>query len=206
MSRRRKWEGRPRGPENKLAEAQDLNDSLRHELDRLRDDRAAEVRDLGNSSKPPERLSPEEEWWWWVALRSSSRRTPTSARRGGEQQQVTEEVRHEARTFVQEMKLLSQQSSTAWERQSEMEKTIDSSRARSATGATGRPRAPRRSLRSMGASPGLPAEHDAAVRQERGFTDGGGLVKDVHVTKFQISVDELLRAPAPTTRTRWSTP
>src|SRR5690242_3348298 len=43
---RKEWDEVRRDLEDRLAQAQNLNDSLRQELDRLRDDHALEIRDL----------------------------------------------------------------------------------------------------------------------------------------------------------------
>src|SRR4051812_38463417 len=45
-AQKKEWEDIRADLENRLADAQNLNDSLRQELDRLRDDHAAEMRDL----------------------------------------------------------------------------------------------------------------------------------------------------------------
>jgi hypothetical protein len=92
------------------------------------------------------------------------------------------------------MKLLSQQGTTAWERHSEMEKTIEvlESEVRDWRNRYARTKTQLRNMRAS--SLGLTIEQDAAQYvKERGFTEENGLVKDVHVTKFQISIDELLR-------------
>jgi hypothetical protein len=50
-------------------------------------------------------------------------------------------------------------------------------------------------LRDMrGSSAGVAVDHDAAkLVREKGFVDDNGLVKDIHVTKFQLAIDDLLR-------------
>ncbi len=53
-----------------------------------------------------------------------------------EQQRVTEEVRREAQEFLREMRMLSQQSGSAWEKQAELEKTIESLESEVRTGGT----------------------------------------------------------------------
>lgn len=194
---KKEWENIRADLENRLADAQNLNDSLRQELDRLRDDHAAEVRDI--------REQLEE------ATQSAQTSRGNMGSRGGadmdlqrenedlraalqEQQQVTDEVRGEAQDFLREMKLLSQQGTTAWERQTEMEKTIEQleSEVRDWRNRYARTKTQLRNMRAS--SLGLTIEQDAAQYvKERGFTEENGLVKDVHVTKFQISIDELLR-------------
>ncbi|KAK1994936.1 hypothetical protein LX36DRAFT_183309 [Colletotrichum falcatum] len=181
--------------ENKLAEAQDLNASMKQELDRMRDDHANESRQLReqldqlrqssaaaanmNSGNADRELQMENE-----QLRTSLR----------EQQQVTEEARREAREFLREMKVLSQQSGSTWQKQDELEKTIERLEAEVREWRNRYART-KTQLRNMRASSlGLTVEQDAAKYvREKGFAHEGGAVKDVHVTKFQIAIDELLQ-------------
>ncbi|RSL89105.1 hypothetical protein CEP52_015012 [Fusarium oligoseptatum] len=111
-----------------------------------------------------------------------------------EQQLVTEEVRKEAQEFLQEMRILSQQSGSTYERQAELEKTIErlEQEVHEWRNRYARAKTQLRHMRSS--SVGLGMEHDAAKHiREKGFVDEHGLIKDVHVTKFQIAVDELLQ-------------
>jgi chromosome segregation ATPase len=181
--------------ENRLAEAEDLNDSLRQDLDRMRDEHASEARQLRDQIED---------------LQQASRSIGAKNAAGGdrelqreneqlrisiqEQQQVTEEVRREAQEFLREMKMLSQQSSSAWERQAELERTIEQleQEVRDWRNRYARTKTQLRNLRAS--SMGLTIEQDAAKYvREKGFTQDNGLVKDVHVTRFQISIDELLQ-------------
>jgi len=179
--------------ENKLAEAQELNDSLQRELDRIRDEHAEETRQLreqledtgpSNSNSDPNGASNSELEKENRALRAALE----------EQERVTEEVRREAQEFLQEMRNISQQSGATWERQSEMEKTIEAleKEVREWRNRYARTKTQLRDMR--GSSAGLPMEQDAGKYvREKGFTQDNGLVKDVHVTKFQIAIDELLQ-------------
>jgi hypothetical protein len=179
--------------ENQVAEARDLNESLKQELDRMRDEHANETRMLReqmedirqssasmvNSGNADRELQMENQ-----DLRMSLR----------EQQQVTEEVRREAQEFLREMKMLSQQSGSTWEKQAELEKTIEGleQEVRDWRNRYARTKTQLRNLRAS--SLGLTIDQDAAKYvREKGFTEENGLVKDVHVTKFQISIDELLQ-------------
>ncbi|ESA44030.1 hypothetical protein GE21DRAFT_1152 [Neurospora crassa] len=181
------WDETRQSLETKLAEAQELNDSLQRELDRIREEHEDETRKLregledGRQSggKGDGDLARENE-----ELRQSLQ----------EQQQITDEVRREAQEFLREMRTLSQQSGAAWERQTELERTIESLekevkewRSRYARTQT--------QLRSMrDSSEGVPLEQNAGKYvREKGFVEDSGLVKDLHVTKFQIAIDELLQ-------------
>ncbi|POR36698.1 Protein SPA2 [Tolypocladium paradoxum] len=178
--------------ENKLAEAQNLNKTMKQELDRMRDDHDRETRQLrdelsdvqqnprgarsGNGDTELQRENDE--------LRESLR----------QQQQVTEEVRREAQEFLREMRMLSQQSGSTYEKHAEMEKTIEQLE-REVRDWRNRYARTKTQLRNMRASSlGLTMEEDAAKYvRDKGFMEENGLVKDVHVTKFQIAIDELLQ-------------
>lgn len=174
--------------ENKLAEAQNLNRTMKQELERVRDDFDQETRQLQGE------LS---------SLQSSSRgaRASSELERDNDQlreslrqqRQVTEEVRREAQEFLGEMRALSQQSGATYEKQAEMEKTIENLE-REVREWRNRYARTKTQLRSMRASSlGLSMEHDAAKYvRDQGYMDGNGLVKDVHVVKFQTAIDELL--------------
>ncbi|CCF46718.1 hypothetical protein CH063_03934 [Colletotrichum higginsianum] len=181
--------------ENKVAEAQDLNASLKQELDRMRDEHANEARQLReqvdelrqssvaavtvNSGNADSELQMENQ-----RLRLSLQ----------EQQQVTEDARREAREFLREMKILSQQGGSTWQKQEELEKTIEQLEAEVREWRNRYART-KTQLRNMRASSlGLTVEQDAAKYvREKGFTQQDGAVKDIHVTKFQIAIDELLQ-------------
>ncbi|KAG4219316.1 hypothetical protein PC116_g32204, partial [Phytophthora cactorum] len=92
------------------------------------------------------------------------------------------------------MKALSQQHGPSWERQAELEKTVEQLEQEIREWRNRYARA-KTQLRSMRASSiGLTIEQDVAKYvQDKGFIDENGLVKDVHVTKFQIAIDDLLQ-------------
>ena len=112
-----------------------------------------------------------------------------------EQQQVTNEVRQEASAFLDEMKAISERSSKNYEREEKLvqqvhrlEEEVKEWKSRYA-----RTKTQLRTMRtnSMGLSIQQP---DAGQYTKSGaFTQKDGLVKDIHVTKFQIAIDEVLR-------------
>lgn len=178
--------------ERKLADAQNLNESLQSELDRMRASQASTEREL--------RSQIEE-------LRASSagsrgmngnldfeRENEELRAEIREQQEVTDEVRREAQEFLREMRVLSERSESSYDREEQLsnaviklEEEVKDWRNRYARTKT--------QLRSIRASSiGLTIQQDAAkYAKDNGFTEANGMVKDVHVTKFQISIDELLR-------------
>ena len=199
-SERQEWDDVRASLESKVAEAQNLNDSMRDELDRMRED-YDKMRDehAMESRKLREELEDARQNGAMAAAAppgdSDLARENEELRRAlEEQQRVTEDARLEARQFLQEMKALSEQHSPAtWERQEELEKTVEKleQEVRDWRNRYARTKTQLRSLRASSMAPGL--ELDAAKHlRDKGFADDNGLVKDVHVTKFQISIDELL--------------
>ena len=89
--------------------------------------------------------------------------------------------------------MLSQQHGTSYGRHAELENTIEQleHEVRDWRNRYARTKTQLRDMRAS--SIGLTIEEDAAkYLREKGFTEDNGLVKDVHVTKFQIAIDELL--------------
>lgn len=180
--------------ENKLAEAQNLNDSMKQELQRVRDDHEAETQRLRDEVAAAQSAQPTRTIEPGTADSELQRENEELRHELREQQHVTEEVRREAQEFLQEMRILSQQSGSTYERQAELEKTIErlEQEVHEWRNRYARAKTQLRHMRSS--SVGLGMEHDAAKHiREKGFVDEHGLIKDVHVTKFQIAVDELLQ-------------
>lgn len=176
--------------ENKLAEAQSLNDSMKQELQRVREGHEMEIHRLRDDVAAAQD-SPRNEPG---ASDSELQRENDELRQElRDQRMVTEEVRKEAQEFLLEMRELSQQSGTTHERHAELEKSVHSLerevqewKNRYASAKT-----QLRHMRANSAGPGI--EQNAAKHlREKGFMDDRGLVKDVHVTKFQLAIDELL--------------
>src|SRR5437899_6964663 len=96
--------------------------------------------------------------------------------------------------FLSQMKSISERADHSFEREerltSEIGKLQDELKEWKARYA--RTKATIRSLRTS--SMGLALQSPASlISKEGGLSDPDGLVKDIHVTKFQISIDELLR-------------
>lgn len=190
---KKEWEDARANLEDRLAEAQELNDSIQREIDRIRGEHASETRQLREEIEQA-RNAGSKAMSNGTADAELERENNALRMALEEQEQVTEEVRREAQEFLREMRAISQQSGAAWERQSEMEKTIESleNEAREWQNRYARTKTQLRDMR--GSSAGLTADQDAAKYvREKGFVDDAGLVKDIHVTKFQLAIDDLLR-------------
>ncbi|SPO07651.1 related to GRIP1 associated protein 1 [Cephalotrichum gorgonifer] len=198
------WDDLRLSLENKLAEAQDLNESLRDEIERARADHSNETRELrGQISDLQDRLEKEQQATAAAAsmARSSGDADPELQRENRElqaalreQQAVTDEVRRNAQNALREMRELSQQSNVAYERQEGLERTIDQleKEVREWRDRYTKAKTQLRSLRAS--SMGLTMEKEATRHlRDRGFTDDNGMVKDIHVTKFQVGIDDILQ-------------
>jgi hypothetical protein len=191
-SEKKEWTDLRISLENKLADAHNLNDDLQSELARVRASQANSEREL--RSQLTELQTTVDSGRGMGANNSDLERENEELRAElREQQEITEEVRNEAREFLREMRILSERSSTSYNREAELEsmvskleEEVDEWRNRYAKVKT--------QLRSLRAnSMGLTIQDAAKYVQESGFTQDDGLIKDIHVTKFQISINELLQ-------------
>ncbi|KAI0422876.1 hypothetical protein F5X98DRAFT_105251 [Xylaria grammica] len=185
---KKEWDEVRTSLEGRIADAESLNASMRDELERLRDEHAAESRALR------EEIEEAHQGGGHTSDSAATRENEELRMALQEQQQVTEEARREARQFLEEMRALSQQHMPSWEKQTELERTVEQLEKEVHDWKNRYARA-KTQLRNMRASSiGLTIETDAGKYiREKGFAEANGLVKDVHVTKFQISIDELLR-------------
>lgn len=177
--------------EDRLAESESRNDSMKQELDRLQDNHDRETRDLQSRLADMERNSGSMRGGGGE-LEMENEELRNSLHR---QQRFTEEVRHEAQEFLREMRTLSEQSHARYEKQVELEHNVEQleSEVQEWRNRYARTKTQLRSLRSS--SLGLSEDSEGArLIREKGFADDNGLVKDVHVTKFQIAIDELLQS------------
>ncbi|KAG5941315.1 hypothetical protein E4U60_007968 [Claviceps pazoutovae] len=160
--------------ENKLAEAQALNASMKQELERLRADQ--EIQAATRSDAAIQQENDE--------LRQSL----------SEQNRVTEEVRRKAQEDLDEMRLLTQRSNAIQLKQKELEDTIETLEGECRTWRNRYARAKTLQSGLRASMQGIPLDHDAAqCAREKDFLDSNGVIKDVNVTKFQLSIDELLQ-------------
>lgn len=175
---------------NKLAEAESRNSSMKQELSRLQDDHARETSDLQSRLAEMERNSGSIRDSGVLEMENEELRNSLNR-----QQRVTEEVRQEAQEFLREMRTLSEQSHARFEKQVELERNVEAleGEVKEWRNRYARTKTQLRSLRAS--SLGLSQDNEGArIIRENGFSDDNGLVKDVHVTKYQIAIDELLQS------------
>ncbi|PIG89684.1 cell polarity protein [Aspergillus arachidicola] len=192
-SERKEWEDLKSDLESKIYKAEDLNSSLQTELDKVRTEHDAMERELQSQIVGASRESAgdAELQARFADLEIKHKDLQAELQ---EQQQVTEEVKREAAGFLMEMKALSEQSHSRWEHEERLssevhrlEEEVKQWKSRYAKAKT--------QLRHLRASStGIELRSDVnAIAKDNAFLQEDGLVKDVHVTKFQISIDELLR-------------
>lgn len=190
---RQEWEETRSNMEKRINEAQAMNDDLRGEIDRLRAMQDAEVNklraDLDDALQQRSGGMGAQDGAGDAELQRENQELRAALQ---EQEHVTEDVRREAQQFLQEMKELSEQHNPAWEKQAELEKRVETleGEVREWRNRYARTKTQLRSLRAS--SMGLTIEDASKYMQEKGFTHEKGMIKDVHVTRFQISIDELL--------------
>lgn len=231
---RSEWTGLRSSLEAKVQEAQDLNDSLKTEIDRVQGEKQASERELQGQIENARRSERDLERDLRTQLESTRKegqdverdlRTQLAAMAEGalgsrslsrtnsdappewrerfeileqelnDQRQTTEEVRHDAAQFLEEMRSLSQQSADAIAKEerlldqvSALEREIREWKSRYS-----KVKSQNRSLRAS--SLGLPGIN-ADVSQfahESPYTTQDGLIKDFHVTNYQLAIDDVLQ-------------
>ncbi|KAL2864183.1 putative cell polarity protein [Aspergillus lucknowensis] len=186
---RQEWDNIRFELENKISKAEDLNSSLQHELEKLQAEHEAAERGIQGSDHGGGGTELQAQF---ASLEFKHNQLQAELR---DQQQVTEEVRRQAAGFLAEMRELSEQSHSRLEYEERLssevhrlEEELKSWKSRYAKAKT-----QLRHLRtsSVGILELRPDVSTVANNNE--FLQNNGLIKDVHVTKFQISIDELLR-------------
>ncbi|KAI4709747.1 hypothetical protein J4E89_005764 [Alternaria sp. Ai002NY15] len=193
-SERAEWDQLRNSLEQKVQQAENLNSSLRSEIDRLRNENEdvesslrAQIEDL--QSRAPQQAHDNGDGEW-------RQRCEELERELGEQQQVAEEVRRDAAMFLQEMKELSARSDAAAEKEEQMANQVSSleTELKDWKSRYAKAKTQLRNLKasSMGLQQ-LMSLNQTNITRDAAFTTPDGLVKDVHITKFQLSIDELLQ-------------
>ncbi|QSZ29291.1 hypothetical protein DSL72_003804 [Monilinia vaccinii-corymbosi] len=190
---KKEWEDLRMDLENKLADAQNLNDVLQSELDQARESQANSDREFKSQI--------EELQIALVDAGKSIGSGDTDLERENEelkaelieQQEITEEVRKEAQEFLREMRMLSERSTASYDREKQLEIMVRKleDEVKDWRNRYARTKTQLRSLKTS--SIGLSIQDAAKYANDSGFTAENGLVKDFHVTKFQLSIDELLQ-------------
>jgi len=120
---KKEWSALRMDLENKLADAQNLNESLQSELDRIRASQAnterelrAQIEELRVSGAGSRGMGGDSE------LQQENEELRSELR---DQQRVTEEVRLEAQEFLREMRMLSERSGSSYEKEEQLSNTVN---------------------------------------------------------------------------------
>ncbi|TVY94244.1 Protein SPA2 [Lachnellula willkommii] len=179
--------------ESQVADAQNLNESLQSEIERVRADQANTEREL-RTELAEVRSSGDRGLDGDLERENLERENEELRAELDNQQRITDEVRREAQEFLGEMRILSERSSSSYEREEQLSETVNRLEAevKDWRNRYARTKTQLRSLRAS--SIGLTIQPNAAkYTKDSGFTQANGLIKDVHITKFQISIDEILQ-------------
>ena len=168
---------------------------MKSELDKVRNDQAISERDFRSQiDAMASRAQGENDWRnRYEALDRSHQDLQLDF---SKQEQLTNEVRQEASGFISQMKALSERSVQSIEREEQLvthmqrlERELEDWKNRYASVKT-----QARAKRSLSTGMSIQPPDAGGIVQEGAFTTPGGLVKDVHLTRFQIAIDELLQS------------
>ncbi|TQS38734.1 hypothetical protein Golomagni_00754 [Golovinomyces magnicellulatus] len=177
--------------ETKLADAQSLNKSLKLELDRVKAAHAETKQDLQTQLQQLKLSEAKSE-----KLNDSlqAEREKQTKEYNTQQQGITEDVRFQAQEILKEMRILSDQSRSSNEREEYYTTTIKrlELEIKDWKNRYVKIKAKFRSLRSSSSDPAIKQDVLKIVCGSDDI-DANGMVKDINVIKFQISIDELLR-------------
>ncbi|KAJ5130381.1 Spa2 homology (SHD) of GIT [Penicillium bovifimosum] len=191
---RQEWDELRQELESKVYKAEDLNSSLQLELERVRTEHETMEQDLRSQLNDASRgVDDAGLQARYVDLENKHQSLQAELE---QQRQVTDEVRREASVFLTEMKALSAESHSNWEREERLSNEVNRLQAE-ANEWKHRYAKVKAQLRQLRTSSGGFADSrpDASVlTKDHELVQADGLVKDIHVTKFQMSIDELLRA------------
>ena len=191
---RQEWANLRADLEGKLASATDLNRNLQIEIDRARQSKTESERQLRTEIDQMKKQGRGGDEWRirYENLDKAHQELQDDLRR---QQKVTAEVKQEAANFLREMKALAERSDHNAEREEKLVQRVQrlEEEIQDWRGRYTKVKSQLRTLRapSMSSPTQLP-DRDQFLKN-RAFLKQDGLVKHVHVTRFQISVDELLR-------------
>ena len=184
------------GLEGKLTEARSLNDNLQLELDKARNSHTNTERELRSQVDTLTRQASVGKSEWkgrYENLDKVHQELRSSLLR---QDKITTEVKQEAAGFLNQMKALSERSHESQEREEtlvrevqKLEKEVQDWKGRYAWRRTqsGTLRASAMAVSSQQANAGQ-------LNKDNEFRAQDGLVMDIHITKFQIAIDELLHS------------
>ncbi|KAI4183368.1 MAG: hypothetical protein LQ346_006348 [Caloplaca aetnensis] len=179
--------------EDKLAEAQDLNRNLQSELERVKSDQMSTERQLrAEIDQMNERGgSNDNEWRTRYEMLNKAHQDLQGELK--QQQITTMEVKQEAAGFLNEMKMLSERSNQTYEREEALVHQVHQFQGQMEEWKNryARAKAQLRTLRTS--SIPLQQADFKQLAKAGDLIQEDGLVEDIHVTRFQVAIDEMLR-------------
>nr|KMM69972.1 hypothetical protein CPAG_06284 [Coccidioides posadasii RMSCC 3488] len=219
-SEKKQWQDLENELTNKLSDAQNLNESLRNELENARREQETMEREMQEHleqmrlEQEQQQKTRQEADAAAAAAAAAATAAAVAESDGGEwkakfeqldkehqalksefqqQQEITDQVRQQALSSLEEMRALA--SDANWEREENLTREVHrlEDEVKQWKNRYAKMKTKQRHLRSS--SLGLPGHIQDATVFTKGheLTQPDGLVKDVHITKFQMAIDELLR-------------
>lgn len=178
--------------EEKLAEAVGLNNNLKSELEKLRTNHADTARELQHQKDLLNDQDDSEMNEWRTRFESLDKSHQALLADLRQQQIVTNEVKQEGVMFLEEMRALSAQSNESCEREENLLSQVHKLEDQLKLWKTRYSRAKSQVQTLRNSSLGLPVQQPD-MAQLGGFIEENGMVNGLHVTRFQVAIDELLR-------------
>lgn len=193
---REKWTNLQFDLEEKLSEFRSLNKNLQSELDNLKNDHANTERELQtqvDTLTAQASVGKNE----WKARHDDLDKVHQELRSALlRQDKVTAEVKQEAASSLNQMRALSERSNESQEREEnllrqvqKLEKEVQDWKSRYA-----RKRTQAQALRASAIMVSSQQADAGQVTKDKDFRAQDGLVKDIHITRFQIAIDDLLES------------
>ena len=182
--------------EEKLTEARILNNNLQSELDKVRNNHANTERELRSQldTLTTQASVGKSEWKARYEHLDKVHQELRSAMM--RQDKVTTEVKQEAADFLNQMKALSERSNESHEREENLvrqvhrlEKDVHEWKNRYA-----RKKTQTRTLRASTMITSLQQADAGQMAKSKDLRAQDGLIKDIHVMRFQMAIDELLQS------------
>lgn len=169
-----------------------LNQNLHAELEKVRADQAEKQGQLERQASQAT-MNMEGVREWKTRFEGKDRANQELLAELEEQSIVTKEVKQEAAAFLKEMKVLASESSQTADREQKLTEQVQKleGQIREWRGRYARIKSQARTLQASSRGMSVPQPD---LSQLGSFRTQDGLVQEIHVTEFQIAIDELLRA------------
>ncbi|MCJ1476386.1 component of the polarisome [Lambiella insularis] len=188
------WSQVQKDLENKLEEALKLNDNLQSEIDKVRASHANAENTL-RSQLEHATTQGKGNNEWRARYDDTRQKNEELQKELQEQHKITNEVRQETSSFLKEMQAISDRSGQNWEREEKLGQQVERLEAEVKEWKTryARVKTQLRTVRAGSIGISIQQPNAAQHAKDGGLSRPDGLVRDFHVTKFQIAIDDVLR-------------